>query len=100
MTPLAGMDSNEVDVRLAGPRLRQEPDEEPDQRAGPVRREAGVREVLEEEPGQHGRHRTATPPVVDHCDHGAVVGRAERPHRHDGALPRACIAVGSHHIPS
>src|SRR5215831_9233426 len=59
VTPLAGMDAHEVDVRLAGPRLGQETDEEPDQRAGPVRREARVREVLEEEPGQHGGHRPA-----------------------------------------
>src|SRR6266545_280327 len=74
---LAGLDSCEMDIGLAGLRLGAEPGEEPSQ--GPIsfRGEARDGKVLEEKPGQHASHRPPAPPLIDHPDNGAIVGRAE-----------------------
>src|SRR6266496_2909000 len=62
---------------LAGFCSQSQPGEEPSQ--GPIsfRGEARDGKVLEEKPGQHASHRPPAPPLIDHPDNGAIVGRAE-----------------------
>src|SRR5689334_3460102 len=86
-----------MDVGIARLRLGDEPHQESGQGAILVGGEAGVGEVIEEQPGQHLGHGAAAPPFVDHRDHRSVVGRAQRPdprlggHRRAWLTARRCI---------
>src|SRR5690349_15532446 len=97
LAPLLRVNADEMDIGLARLRRRHEPHQETGQRAVAVRGEAGVGEVVEEQPGQHLGHGAATPPLVDHRDHRSMVGRAERPdprlggHRRAWLTARRCI---------
>src|SRR5919204_5052846 len=67
-------DADEVHVGLVRIRLRQETADEPDELAVLLGDEAGVAEVLEEEPRQHRAHRAAAPPGVEVWRDARVVG--------------------------
>src|SRR5262249_4086288 len=70
-----GVDAGEVDVRLVVVRLRAEPAQEPGDLPGGLGAERRAAEMDAEQLREHGRHRAAAPPLVDHRDDAAVVGR-------------------------
>ena len=90
---LVRRDADEMDVGLRRARLRPEAGEEPAELTVALGREAGVREVLEEQPGEHAGHMTAAPPVVDDGEHHRVVSRAELTDQH-GCIDDGPLVLG------
>ena len=82
----AGMDANEVAIRLPGIALRSERGEKPGDAVGVFGDEGPRPEMREEQPRQHRRHGTSTPPSVELADDAVVVRTLRRPNgeTHEG----------------
>ena len=90
-----GIDADEVDVRLVGVGLRAETAEEARDLPLVVHHERRVAEMDEEELGQHRRHGTAAPPLIDDTDHGAVIRRVGMADVHRVSVMRVLVLGGT-----